>query len=42
MLTYLARFLKDYKFLVNELKLLWIAEEFISEADEGDGVAMDI
>ncbi|KAL1819817.1 hypothetical protein ACET3Z_014686 [Daucus carota] len=38
---YLARFPEDHAFKVNNLKLLWIAEEFISEADEEDGVGME-
>ncbi|KAL1819779.1 hypothetical protein ACET3Z_014648 [Daucus carota] len=38
---YLARFPEDHTFEVNNLKLLWIAEEFISEADEGDGLVME-
>ncbi|KAL1819819.1 hypothetical protein ACET3Z_014688 [Daucus carota] len=38
---YLARFPEDHAFKVNNLKLLWIAEEFISEADEEDGVCME-
>ncbi|KAL8127754.1 hypothetical protein AgCh_014616 [Apium graveolens] len=38
---YLARFPEDHIIDVFELKLLWIAEEFISEADEEDGVDME-
>ncbi|XP_074347990.1 putative disease resistance RPP13-like protein 3 [Apium graveolens] len=38
---YLARFPEDHKIDVFKLKLLWIAEEFISEADEEDGVHME-
>lgn len=38
---YLSRFPEDYNFEVTNIKLLWIAEEFISEADEGDGVVME-
>ncbi|KAL8127778.1 hypothetical protein AgCh_014631 [Apium graveolens] len=38
---YLARFPEDYIINVFELKLLWIAEEFISEGDEEDGVDME-
>ncbi|XP_074328316.1 disease resistance protein RPP13-like [Apium graveolens] len=39
--AYLARFPEDYTFSVYKIKMLWIAEEFISEADEGDGVLME-
>lgn len=39
--VYLGRFLKDYTFEVNELKLLWIAKDFISEVDEEDGLAIE-
>ncbi|XP_074380593.1 putative disease resistance RPP13-like protein 3 [Apium graveolens] len=38
---YLARFPEDHTIDVFDLKLLWIAEEFISEADEEDGVDME-
>ncbi|XP_017225871.1 putative disease resistance RPP13-like protein 3 isoform X2 [Daucus carota subsp. sativus] len=38
---YLARFAEDQIINVDRLKLLWIAEKFISEADELDGVAME-
>ncbi|XP_074332805.1 disease resistance protein RPP13-like [Apium graveolens] len=38
---YLARFPEDQTFEVHNLKLLWIAEEFISQADEKDGVVME-
>ncbi|KAL1819818.1 hypothetical protein ACET3Z_014687 [Daucus carota] len=38
---YLARFPEDFAFKVDNLKLLWLAEEFISEADEEDGVVME-
>ncbi|XP_074354125.1 putative disease resistance RPP13-like protein 3 [Apium graveolens] len=38
---YLARFPEDHRIQVNELKLLWIAEEFISEADEAHGLVME-
>ncbi|KAL1819784.1 hypothetical protein DCAR_0416098 [Daucus carota subsp. sativus] len=38
---YLARFPEDHVIQVNKLKLLWIAEEFITEAEEGDGIAME-
>ncbi|XP_074378495.1 putative disease resistance RPP13-like protein 3 [Apium graveolens] len=38
---YLARFPEDQIIDVFKLKLLWIAEEFISEADEEDGVHME-
>ncbi|XP_074378493.1 putative disease resistance protein RXW24L [Apium graveolens] len=37
---YLARFPEDHIIDVFELKLLWIAEEFISEADEEDGIEL--
>uniref|UniRef100_A0A166IAH0 NB-ARC domain-containing protein n=1 Tax=Daucus carota subsp. sativus TaxID=79200 RepID=A0A166IAH0_DAUCS len=36
---YLARFPEDYTFGVEKLKLLWIAEEFIT--DKGDGLVME-
>ncbi|KAL1807131.1 hypothetical protein ACET3Z_030199 [Daucus carota] len=35
---YLARFPEDHIIIVDCLKQLWIAEEFISEDEEGDGV----
>ncbi|WOH04521.1 hypothetical protein DCAR_0623930 [Daucus carota subsp. sativus] len=38
---YLARFAEHQIINVDKLKLLWIAEEFISEDDELDGVAME-
>ncbi|KAL1819849.1 hypothetical protein ACET3Z_014718 [Daucus carota] len=38
---YLARFPEDQTFRVHKLKQIWIAEEFISEADEGDGIFME-
>ncbi|WOH02150.1 hypothetical protein DCAR_0521538 [Daucus carota subsp. sativus] len=38
---YLARFPEDHIFEVDRLMQLWIAEDFISEADEGDGVFME-
>lgn len=39
---YLARFPEDHSIDVDKLKLLWIAEEFISEADQGDGVTLEV
>ncbi|KAL1807132.1 hypothetical protein ACET3Z_030200 [Daucus carota] len=38
---YLARFPEDAIIQVKRLKHLWIAEEFISEDEEGDGVLME-
>ncbi|XP_063939287.1 disease resistance RPP8-like protein 3 isoform X1 [Daucus carota subsp. sativus] len=38
---YLARFPEDEIIDVERLKHLWIAEEFISEDEEGDGVLME-
>ncbi|KAL1807119.1 hypothetical protein ACET3Z_030187 [Daucus carota] len=38
---YLARFQEDQIIDVERLKHLWIAEEFISEDEEGDGVLME-
>lgn len=38
---YFARYPEDHIFRVNKLKLLWIAEGFISEAEEVDGVVME-
>ncbi|WOH04183.1 hypothetical protein DCAR_0623592 [Daucus carota subsp. sativus] len=38
---YLARYPEDQPFPVKDLMSLWIAEEFITEADEGDGVVME-
>ncbi|XP_074335955.1 disease resistance protein RPP13-like [Apium graveolens] len=38
---YLARYPEDHKIDSKKLKLLWIAEEFISEAEEGGGVIME-
>lgn len=38
---YLARFLEDHTFLVDKLMRLLIAEEFVSEAVEGDGLFME-
>ncbi|KAL8127756.1 hypothetical protein AgCh_014618 [Apium graveolens] len=37
---YLARFPEDYTIEVSRLKLLWIAEQFVSDADE-EGVDME-
>ncbi|XP_074333580.1 disease resistance protein RPP13-like isoform X2 [Apium graveolens] len=38
---YLARYPEDHVIDPDELKRLWIAEEFISEAEEGEGVIME-
>ncbi|XP_074334692.1 putative disease resistance RPP13-like protein 3 [Apium graveolens] len=38
---YLARYPEDHVINLDELKRLWIAEEFISEAEEGEGVIME-
>ncbi|KAL1807123.1 hypothetical protein ACET3Z_030195 [Daucus carota] len=38
---YLAQFPEDHIIRVERLKHLWIAEEFISEDEEGDGVLME-
>ncbi|XP_074333588.1 disease resistance protein RPP13-like [Apium graveolens] len=38
---YLARYPEDHVIDLDELKRLWIAEEFISEAEEGEGVIME-
>ncbi|KAL8106711.1 hypothetical protein AgCh_023460 [Apium graveolens] len=38
---YLARYPEDHGIDLDELKRLWIAEEFISEAEEGEGVIME-
>ncbi|KAL1807122.1 hypothetical protein ACET3Z_030190 [Daucus carota] len=38
---YLAQFPEDHIISVERLKHLWIAEEFISEDEEGDGVVME-
>nr|XP_017221804.1 PREDICTED: putative disease resistance RPP13-like protein 3 [Daucus carota subsp. sativus] len=38
---YLARYPEDKIIFVEPLKHLWIAEEFISEDEEGDGVLME-
>ncbi|KAL8107015.1 hypothetical protein AgCh_023714 [Apium graveolens] len=38
---YLARYPEDHVIDPDELKHLWIAEEFISEAEEGEGVIME-
>ncbi|WOG87338.1 hypothetical protein DCAR_0206562 [Daucus carota subsp. sativus] len=38
---FLGRYPEDHEIYPIELKLLWIAEEFITEADEGDGVVLE-
>ncbi|KAL8106814.1 hypothetical protein AgCh_023552 [Apium graveolens] len=38
---YLARYPEDHGIDLDELKRIWIAEEFISEAEEGEGVIME-
>ncbi|XP_074333943.1 putative disease resistance RPP13-like protein 3 [Apium graveolens] len=38
---YLARYPEDHVIDLDKLKRLWIAEEFISEAEEGEGVIME-
>ncbi|XP_074332360.1 disease resistance protein RPP13-like [Apium graveolens] len=38
---YLARYPEDHGIDLDKLKRLWIAEEFISEAEEGEGVIME-
>ncbi|XP_063940388.1 putative disease resistance RPP13-like protein 3 [Daucus carota subsp. sativus] len=38
---YLAKYPEDHVFYPRELKLPWIAEEFISEADEGEGLVLE-
>ncbi|XP_074332781.1 putative disease resistance RPP13-like protein 3 [Apium graveolens] len=38
---YLARYPEDHVIDLDELKRLWIAEEFISETEEGEGVIME-
>ncbi|XP_074335964.1 putative disease resistance RPP13-like protein 3 [Apium graveolens] len=38
---YLARYPEDHVIELDELKRLWIEEEFISEAEEGEGVVME-
>ncbi|XP_074333959.1 putative disease resistance RPP13-like protein 3 [Apium graveolens] len=38
---YLARYPEDHEINSDQLMLLWIAEEFITEAEEGEGVIME-